>query len=67
MAHLMLALGTESFLNKVSTVCNDSWPGGLAYNLIENLKEEYQPEDRVAMIEMKKKTSKVNMGKYDNP
>eukprot|EP00957_Ditylum_brightwellii_P162879 12403318-Ditylum_brightwellii.AAC.1 len=46
MAHLTMALGTESLLNKVSTVCNDSWPGGLAYKLIENLKEEYQPKDR---------------------
>eukprot|EP00957_Ditylum_brightwellii_P191866 14606247-Ditylum_brightwellii.AAC.1 len=26
MAHLTMALGTESLLNKVSTVCNDSWP-----------------------------------------
>eukprot|EP00957_Ditylum_brightwellii_P089290 6798892-Ditylum_brightwellii.AAC.1 len=41
MAHLTIALGTELLLNKVSTVCNDSLPGGLAYKLIENLKEEY--------------------------
>eukprot|EP00957_Ditylum_brightwellii_P103395 7878824-Ditylum_brightwellii.AAC.1 len=39
MAHLTMALGTESLLNKVSAVCNDSWSGGLAYKLIENLKE----------------------------
>eukprot|EP00957_Ditylum_brightwellii_P063242 4800196-Ditylum_brightwellii.AAC.1 len=53
--------------NKVSSVCNDSWPGRLAYKLIANLKEEYQPEDRVAMVEMERKMGKVKMGKYDKP
>eukprot|EP00957_Ditylum_brightwellii_P211886 15366716-Ditylum_brightwellii.AAC.4 len=39
----------------------------LAYKLIEDLKEEYQPEDRGAAVEMKRKMSKVKMGKYDKP
>eukprot|EP00957_Ditylum_brightwellii_P193862 14763301-Ditylum_brightwellii.AAC.1 len=31
MAHLSMALGTESMLNKVSNVSDENWPGGLAY------------------------------------
>eukprot|EP00957_Ditylum_brightwellii_P039133 2959128-Ditylum_brightwellii.AAC.1 len=58
MAYLTMVLGTELLLNKVSTVCNDSWPVGLSYKLIENLKEEYKPEERVAVVEMKRKTGK---------
>ena len=34
MAHITLALGTESLLNKVNTVSSEEWPGGLAYKLI---------------------------------
>eukprot|EP00957_Ditylum_brightwellii_P205112 15342333-Ditylum_brightwellii.AAC.1 len=58
MAHLTMTLGTELLLNKVTTVCDDSWPGGLAYKLIKNIKEEYQPEDRVSAVEIKRKMSK---------
>ena len=65
MSHITMALGTESLLNKVSTVCDDDWPGGLAYKLIKLLKEEYQPEDRVATVEMKRKMNKIRMGKFD--
>eukprot|EP00957_Ditylum_brightwellii_P002641 202862-Ditylum_brightwellii.AAC.1 len=64
MAHLIMALGTELLFNKVNTMCGDSQPGRLAYKLIENSKEEYQPEDRVDAAEIKRKMSKVKMGKY---
>ena len=67
MAHITMALGSESLLNKVNTVSSDEWPGGLAYKLIESLKEEYQPEDRVATVEMKRQMSKVKMRKYEKP
>ena len=55
MAHITMALGTEALLNKVQSVCDDDWPGGLAYKLIEKLREQYQPKDRVAAVEMKRK------------
>eukprot|EP00957_Ditylum_brightwellii_P124973 9526990-Ditylum_brightwellii.AAC.1 len=45
MAHLTVVLGTEALLEKINILCSDNWPGGLAYNLIELLKEEYQPKD----------------------
>eukprot|EP00957_Ditylum_brightwellii_P172919 13165285-Ditylum_brightwellii.AAC.1 len=67
MAHLTMVLGTETLLNMVNTVSDDNWPGGLAYKLIENLEQEYQPTDRVARVEMKWKMSNVKMGKYDKP
>eukprot|EP00957_Ditylum_brightwellii_P165377 12591837-Ditylum_brightwellii.AAC.1 len=67
MAHLTMALGTETLLNMVNTVSDDNWPGGLAYKLIENLEQEYQSTDRVAGVEMKRKMSNIKMGKYDKP
>ena len=67
MAHIKMALGAESLLNKVNTVSSEEWSGGLAYKLIESLKEEYQPEDRVATVEMKRQMSKVIMKKYEKP
>ena len=54
MAHITMALGTESLLNKVNTVSSEEWPGGLSYKLIESLKKEYHPEDRVATVKMKR-------------
>eukprot|EP00957_Ditylum_brightwellii_P041749 3161392-Ditylum_brightwellii.AAC.1 len=57
MAHITMALGTETLINMVNTVSNKDWPGGLAYKLIEVLEEEYQPTNRVAGVEMKRKMS----------
>jgi hypothetical protein len=37
MAHITMALGTDTLLNMVNTVCDDNWPGGLAYKPIEDL------------------------------
>ena len=48
MAHITMALGTETLLNKVNAVCDDDWPGGLAHKLMDLLNEEYQLEDRAA-------------------
>jgi hypothetical protein len=67
MAHLTMALGTESLLNKVSAVCDEQWPGGLAWKLVDKLKEQYQPKDRVAGVEMKRKLNAVSMKKKDKP
>ena len=67
MAHITMALGTDTLLDMVNTVCDDNWPGGLAYKLIEDLEKEYQPTDRVAGVEMKRKMSNVKMNKYDKP
>ena len=53
MAHITMALGTETLLNKVNAICDDDWPGVLAHKLMYLLNEEYQPEDRVAAVEMK--------------
>ena len=67
MAHLTMALGTEALLNKVVSVSTTEWPGGLAYELIALLKEEYQPKDRIASVEMKQKLARVSMKSSDKP
>ena len=67
MAHITMALETEMLLNKVNAVCNDEWPGGLSYKLMDLLNEEYQPKDRVATVKMKRKINKIKMRKYDKP
>eukprot|EP00957_Ditylum_brightwellii_P115681 8823597-Ditylum_brightwellii.AAC.1 len=67
MAHLTMALGTEAFLNKVSSAITNKWPGGLIYVLIDNLKKQYHPKDRVAGVEMKQKMNAIKMGKKTKP
>eukprot|EP00957_Ditylum_brightwellii_P119702 9132993-Ditylum_brightwellii.AAC.1 len=62
MAHITMALGVETLLNMVNTVCDENWPGGLAHMLMENLEQEFQPVDRVAGVSMKRKMSNVKMG-----
>eukprot|EP00957_Ditylum_brightwellii_P059239 4496835-Ditylum_brightwellii.AAC.1 len=62
-----MALGTEALLNKVTSATTNEWPGGLAYVLIENLKRQYQPKDRVAGVEMKHKMHAIKMGKKTKP
>ena len=54
MAHITMELGTESLLNKENTVRSDEFPERLANKLIDSLKEEHHPEDRVATVEMKR-------------
>ena len=67
MAHLTMALGTESLFNKVTSVSSEKWPGGLAHEFISKLKEEYQPVDINATVEMKMKTNGIKMNKNDRP
>ena len=45
MAHLTMAFGTEALLNKIASACTTDWPGGLAYVLIEQLKNKSAPQD----------------------
>ena len=45
MEHLKMALVKDSLWNKVNIVGTCEWPGGLANDLIELMKKEYQPQD----------------------
>eukprot|EP00957_Ditylum_brightwellii_P148734 11323755-Ditylum_brightwellii.AAC.2 len=63
----MMLLGTEVFLNKVTSAFINEWPGGMVYVLIENLKKQYQPKVRVAGMEMKRKMHAIKMGKKTKP
>eukprot|EP00957_Ditylum_brightwellii_P156888 11940564-Ditylum_brightwellii.AAC.1 len=39
----------------------------MAYVLIDNLKKQYQPKDRVAGVEIKQKMNAIKMGKKTKP
>eukprot|EP00957_Ditylum_brightwellii_P083963 6381906-Ditylum_brightwellii.AAC.1 len=65
MAHLTMALGMEVLLIKVNKVSTTKWPGGVASELIDLLKEEYQPNDQVATVERKRRLSAIKMNKWD--
>eukprot|EP00957_Ditylum_brightwellii_P159634 12151651-Ditylum_brightwellii.AAC.2 len=67
MAHITMTLGIEALLNKVKSMCDNEWPVGLAYKLIDKLKIQYQPKYRVATVKMKRKMGQVKMKKNDKP
>ena len=67
MAHLTMALQSEALLYIIGSACSDKWPSGLAYVVVEKLKEEYNPSDRVAGVEMKRKLNNVSMSDFDKP
>ena len=53
MTYVMMAMGNDALRSKVKAVANSSWPGGLAYEIIEKLKEEYSPVRKTVSVEKK--------------
>ena len=39
-AHLKILFGTKALLNEIPAVSATDWPGGLAYELVDLLKEK---------------------------
>ena len=57
MAHLTMAFGSEGLLNKIASVSTSEWPGGVAYRLVDQLKDDCVPNDQRAGVE---RTRKMN-------
>ena len=67
MAHLTMAFGTEALLNKISVVSSSDWPGGLAFQLVDLIKEKCAPKDRMAVVERTRKMNAVQLNKGADP
>ena len=51
MVHLTMSFGSEALLNKITSVSDADWPGGMAFKLVNLLKEKCAPRDRMAAVE----------------
>ena len=67
MAHLTMSFGTEALLNKISAVSTADWPGGLAFKLVDLLKEKCAPRDRMAVVERTRKMNAIALKKGTDP
>ena len=67
MANLTMALTTNNALSIVYKSMNDEWPGGLAYKVIEDMLERFQPHDIISKAELRRMLGKVSMKKKDDP
>ena len=67
MAHLTMAFGTEALLNKIASVSSADWPGGMAYKLIDVLKEKCAQKDRMAVVERTRKIYGIKLKKGTDP
>ena len=67
MAHLTMSFGTEALLNKILAVSTADWPGGLAFKLVELLKEKCAPNDRMAVVERTSKMNAIFLKKRTDP
>ena len=53
MTHVMMAMGNDTLRSNVKSAANSSCPGGLAYEIIEKLNEEYRPVKKIDSVEKK--------------
>ena len=67
MAQLTIAFETQALLSLADSAKSTDWPGGLAYKVISSLKEKYQPNDRIAVVELKRKLNQVDLKEYEDP
>lgn len=65
-AYTMALTGEEVF----EVICNsvtENYPDGLAYQITEELKREYQPDDGTSSLEYLNKLNKLKLSKTENP
>ena len=67
MAQLTIAFETQALLSLADSAKSTDWPGGLAYKVISSLKEKYQPNDRIAVVELERKLNQVDLKEYEDP
>ena len=67
MASLTMAFKTDAMLNVVFRVMTNEWPGGLAHKVVSELKRQFQPEDIMSRVELRRSLNKVQMKKGQDP
>ena len=67
MAYLLSAFKAEADVSLAYETMDDNWPGGLAYKVVEKLKEVYQPKDNITEVDLYEKLMAVKMKKKEDP
>ena len=67
MVHLTMAFATKALLNKISVISMSDCPGGLAFELVNILKDKCAPKDRMAVVEQTRKMNAVQLSKRTDP
>ena len=67
MAYLLSAFKAEADISLAYETMDDDWPGGVAYKVVENLLEIYQPKDNVTEVEVYERLLSVKMKPKEDP
>ena len=67
MAYLLTAFKSEADVSLAYETMNDDWPGGLACEVVEKLKEAYQPKDGVTEVELYERLMSVKIEAREDP
>ena len=67
MAYLLSAFKAEADISLAYETMDDDWPGGLAYKVVEALKDIYQPKDTVTEVELYERLMEVKMKSKEDP
>jgi hypothetical protein len=67
MAYLLQAFKAQADISLAYETMTDDWPGGLAYEVVEQLMAVYKPDDNMVEIEVYAKLHKVKMKKKEDP
>ena len=67
MAYLLSAFKSEADINLAYETMTDDWPGGLAYQVVEKMKDVYQPKDTISEVEVYEKLMSITMKAKEDP
>ena len=65
--YLTLAFNTPELMHKMASTMSKDHPRGTAYEVMELLTEEFQPQDKLSNVEIKTKLAAISMKERENP
>ena len=65
--YLTLAFNTPELMHKMASTMSKEHPRGTAYEVMELLTEEFQPQDKLSNVEIKTKLAAISMKARENP
>ena len=65
--YFTLSFNTAELMHKMSATMSTDYPRGTAYGIMELLKEEFHPQDKLSTVEIKTKLAAVSMRERENP
>ena len=65
--YFTLTFNTAELMHKMSATIDKDWPIGSAYEIMELLKEEFHPQDKLSTVEIKTNLAAVSMRERENP